>query len=111
MVVDDGVDGFAWGAYRFFNTTPKELVVQFEQKAVRVPGGWQPVTFALAGEARGFGVRVALADAIEKPLYSAVWEFDPNVRTVVFMVPGEDPRLSPVAFKAIPEDKGAVLAW
>jgi hypothetical protein len=110
MVIDDGTDGFGWGSYRFFNTTPKEMVVQFEQKAVRVPGGWKPVTFNPGGEPRGFGVRVALSESIEQPLYSAVWEFDPNVRTVVFMVPGSDPRLSPVAFKAIPEDKVAVAA-
>ncbi len=110
IVIDDGTDGFGWGSYRFFNTTAKEMVVQFEQKAIRVPGGWKPVTFPLAGEPRGLGVRVALAETIEQPLYSAVWEFDPNVRTVVFMVPGSDPRLSPVAFKAIPEDKMAVAA-
>jgi hypothetical protein len=54
------------------------------------------------------GLPVALAEAIEQSLYSAVWEYDPNVRTVVFMVSGEDPRLSPVAFKAIPEDKTAL---
>jgi hypothetical protein len=51
---------------------------------------------------------VALAEAIEQPLYSAVWEYDANIRTLVFMVPGADPRLSPVVFKAIPEDKAAV---
>ncbi len=110
MVIDDGTEGFGWGAYRFFNTTKKEMVVQFEQKAVRVPGGWKPVTIQLSGDTRGFGVRVALSETIEQPLYSAVWEYDPNVRTVVFMVPGSDPRLSPVAFKAIPEDKAAVSA-
>lgn len=110
MVIDDGTEGFGWGSYRFFNTTKMEMVVQFEQKAIRVPGGWKPTTFQLNGDARGIGVRVALAETIEQPLYSAVWEHDPNVRTVVFMVPGDDPRLSPVAFKAIPEDKNAVAA-
>lgn len=108
MVIDDSTEGFAWGSYRFLNTTQKEMVVQFDQKAIRVPGGWKPVNFPLDGEARGFGVRVALAESIEQPLYSAVWEYDPNIRTVVFMVPGDDPRLSPVVFKAIPEDKKAV---
>ena len=105
LVIDDGAEGFKWGSYRFFNTTEKELVVQFEQKAISVPGGWKPVSFELDGEPRGFGVRVATREQIEEPLYTAVWEYDPNIRTVVFMVPGSDPRESPVSFKAIPEDK------
>ena len=108
MVIEDDPAGFAWGSYRFINTTPKELVVQFEDKAIRIAAGWKPVNFTLGGAPRGFGVRVALAEAIEQPLYSAVWEYDANIRTLVFMVPGADPRLSPVVFKAIPEDKAAV---
>jgi hypothetical protein len=108
LVIEDDPAGFAWGAYRFINTTPKELVVQFEDKAIRIAAGWKPVNFTMGGAPRGFGVRVALAEAIEQPLYSAVWEFDPDIRTLVFMVPGADPRVSPVVFKAIPEDKKAV---
>ena len=104
LVIEDDPAGFAWGSYRFINTTPKELVVQFEDKAIRIAAGWKPVNFTMAGEPRGFGVRVALAEAIAQPLYSAVWEYDSNIRTLVFMVPGADPRMSPVAFKAIPED-------
>jgi hypothetical protein len=109
LVVDDDPAGFKWGTYRFLNTTPKELVVQMEQKAVRVPNGWKPVDLDLGGETRGVGARVALAEAIEKPLYSAVWEYDANVRTLCFLVPGTDPRLSPVAFKSIPEDRQSLL--
>lgn len=105
LVIEDDPAGFAWGSYRFINTTPKELVVQFEDKAIRIAAGWKPVNFTMGGEPRGFGVRVALAEAIAQPLYSAVWEYDANVRTLVFMVPGADPRVSPVVFKAIPEDK------
>ena len=110
LVIEDDPSGFAWGSYRFINTTPKELVVQFEDQAIRIPAGWKPINFTLGGEPRGFGVRVALAEAIAQPLYSAVWEYDANVRTLVFMVPGDDPRLSPVVFKAIPEDKRAAPA-
>jgi hypothetical protein len=105
MVIDDGTEGFKWGSFRFFNTTDKELVVQFDQKAISVPGGWKPVNFEMDGEPRGFAVRVATREEIEQPLYTAAWEYDPEVRTVVFMVPGNDPRESPVSFKAIPEEK------
>jgi len=105
LVVDDNPAGFHWGAYRFLNATPKELVVQMEKKAVRLPTGWKPVDIDLGGETRGIGARVALSEAIEKPLYSAVWEYDTEVRTLCFLVPGTDPRLSPVDFKAIPETR------
>ena len=105
LVVEDDAAGFTWGAYRFVNATPKELVVQLEQKAVRIPAGWKPVDLNLGGETRGIGARVALADAIETTIYSAVWEYNKDVRTLCFLVPGTDPRLSPVAFKSVPEDK------
>jgi hypothetical protein len=79
-----------------------------EQKAVKVPTGWKTVDLDLGGERRGVGARVALAEAISKPLYTAVWEYNEEVRTLCFLVPGDDPRLSPVMFKAIPEDKLAL---
>ncbi len=105
LVVDDNPAGFTWGTYRFLNATPKELVVQLEQKAVRVPAGWKTVDLNLGGDTRGVGARVALSEQIEKTLYSAVWEYNKDVRTLCFLVPGTDERLSPVAFKSIPEDK------
>ena len=109
FVVDDNPAGFKWGSYRFVNTSPKDLIVQMEQKSVRVPHGWKPIDLDLGGETRGVGARVALAESIEKPLYSAVWEYDTNVRTLCFLVPGTDPRLSPVSFKAIPEDRQSLV--
>lgn len=105
LVVDDNTAGFKWGSFRFLNTTPKSLVVQLEQKAVNVPEGWKPVDFDLGGETRGIGARIALKESIEKPLYSGVWEYDVNVRTLCFLVPGEDPRLGPVSFKSVPEER------
>ncbi|MEI7910363.1 MAG: hypothetical protein WCK77_12060 [Verrucomicrobiota bacterium] len=108
LVLDDNPVGFHWGAYRFLNATPKELAVKLENKAVRIPIGWKPVDLDLGGEARGFGAAVALTEDLASPLYSGVWEYDKNVRTLVIMVPGSDPRLSPVLFKAIPEDKTAI---
>lgn len=105
LIVDDDPTGFRWGSYRFLNASPKELVVQMEKKAIRVPTGWKPVDLDLGGETRGIGARVALSEAIEKPLYSAVWEYNTDIRILCFLVPGTDPRLSPVDFKAIPEDR------
>ena len=108
LVIEDSPEGFHWGMYRFLNATPKELTVQLEQKAVRVPAGWKPVDIDLGGETRGFGVSIALTDALDKPLYSAVWEYDKNARTLCILVVGTDARNSPVGLKAIPEDKLSV---
>jgi hypothetical protein len=105
FVFNDDPTGFRWGSYRFLNATPKELVVQLEKKAIKVPTGWKPVDLDLGGETRGIGARVALAESIEKPLYTAVWEYDTGIRILCFIVPSTDPRLGPVNMKAIPEDK------
>lgn len=105
FVFNDDPAGFAWGSYRFLNATPKELVVQLEKRAVKVPTGWKAVDLDLGGETRGIGARVALAESIEKPLYSAVWEYNTGIRVLCFIVPSTDPRLGPVTMKAIPEDK------
>ena len=105
MVIDDNPAGFRWGCYRFLNSTSKDLLIRMENKVVRIPQGWKPVDVELGGESRGFGAMVALPEATEKPIYSAVWQYDKNARTLCFLVPGTDPRLSPLSFKAIPEDR------
>lgn len=105
FVFNDDPAGFRWGSYRFLNATPKELVVQLEKKAIKVPTGWKPVDLDLGGETRGVGARVALSEAIQKPLYSAVWEYDTGIRILCFIVPSTDPRLGPVTMKAVSEDK------
>lgn len=107
-VFNDDPAGFAWGSYRFLNATPKELVVELEDKAVKVPTGWKAVDLDLGGETRGVGARVALTESIGKPLYSAVWEYNTGIRVLCFIVPSTDPRLGPVTMKAIPEDKRTV---
>lgn len=108
LILDDNPAGFHWGGYRFLNATPKELAIRLEDKAVRVPTGWKPVDLDLGGETRGVAVAAVLTDDLGKQLYSAVWEYDKNVRTLVFMIVGTDPRFSPVLFKAIPQDKLAL---
>jgi hypothetical protein len=102
---DDDAQGFAWGSYRYMNATPKDIVVQMEQKAVKVSAGWKAVDLNLGGETRGIGAGVTLAKSIETVLYSAVWEYDAYERTLCVIVPGTDPRLGPIAFKAVLEDK------
>lgn len=105
LVIDDDPAGFSWGSYRFINATPKELVVQMEKIAKRIPADWKPVDINLGGDTRGVGARISLAEKIEEPLYSAVWEYQTESRTLCFLVPGSDARTSPIDFKAIPEDQ------
>ena len=42
-------------------------------------------------------------DEPEVPIYSAIWEQRRDMRSLVFLVPGQNPRLGPVALKMIPE--------
>lgn len=105
VVFDDNPANFPWGAFRFLNATPKELVVQLEQKAIKLPAGWKPVNLDLGGETRGIGARLALAESIEKPIYTAVWEHDAMIRTLCFIVPATDPRMGVIEVKAVPENR------
>ncbi|MCW1886877.1 hypothetical protein OKA04_19210 [Luteolibacter flavescens] len=104
VVFDDNPAGFRWGTYRFLNSTPKEMEVRLEKKAVRVPVGWKPVDLDIGGDNRGFSA-LFIIPGNTKPLYSAIWEYDKEMRTLCFLVPSEDPRIGPVAVKAIPEDR------
>ena len=108
VVFDDNPAEFPWGAYRFLNATPKEMVAQMEQKAVKLPTGWKAVNLTLDGDVRGVGARLALAEKIETPLYTAIWEYDPTIRTLCFIVPATDPRMGVVEVKAVPEDRRTV---
>lgn len=108
MTIDDDPKGFAWGSYRFLNATSKEIVIQLEKTVRPVPPGWKPVELLPGGATRGVPVIFGTAGRMTKPVYSAVWEFDPGIRTLCFLVPGTDPGQSPIAVKAIPEDRNTV---
>ena len=105
MAIDDDPKNFAWGSFRFLNATSQEIVVQIEKAVRPVPPGWKPVELLPGGATRGMSVLFGTAGRMNKPVYSAVWEFDPAVRTLCFLVPGTDPGRSPIAVKAIPEDR------
>ncbi|RYD46203.1 MAG: hypothetical protein EOP85_07915, partial [Verrucomicrobiaceae bacterium] len=85
MAIDDDPKGFAWGSFRFLNATSQEIVVQLEKTARPVPAGWKPVEMLPGGTTRGIPVLFGTAGRMTKPVYSAVWEFDPGVRTLCFL--------------------------
>jgi hypothetical protein len=105
FVLEDDVGNFAWGSTRFINATGRKLFFGYEKKLVALPPSWDPAQTEPGGDARNMEVKFFFADQPSRPFYSGVWEQNPELRMLVFLVPGEDPRLGPVAMKMIPEDR------
>lgn len=106
LVIEDDASSFAWGTMRFLNASGQEVVVQVDQKAVKVPTGWKPVDLRPEGSSRNLGIRIALAATIETPAYTSVWEHREDSRSLLFVLRGADSRLGSLMVKAIPEMKG-----
>ena len=109
-ILDDDPSNFAWGTTRFINVTGRQLVFVYEKKLVALPASWTPVLASPGGETRNMEVKFFFRDEPAKPFYSSVWEQNSDLRMLVFLVPGEDPRLGPVAMKMIPEDRRLIKA-
>jgi hypothetical protein len=105
FVIDDDASNFGWGTIRFINATGKELLVRHDKTIKPLPAAWTPVDIAPGGEARNTGVQVVTRQDTKSILYSAVWEHDPEIRKLVFVVPGREVRTGVVEFKIIPEDR------
>jgi hypothetical protein len=109
-VIDDDTTGFPWGGIRFINASGKKLAFVFEKKTVVLPASWTPVSVNPEGVSRNMETQLFLFDQPAAPIYSAIWEQQQDVRMLIFIVAGEDPRLGPVAMKMISEDRRATLA-
>lgn len=105
FVIEDDARDFAWGSIRFINATGREVVFGCEKKLVPIPAAWNPVQAEPGGATRNMEVKFFFRDQPARAFYSGVWEQNPDLRMLVFLVPGEDPRLGPVAMKMIPEDR------
>ena len=110
FVLDDDTSSFAWGSTRFINATGRELVYGCEKKALLLPSSWNPVQTAVSGEPRNMEVKFFFRDEPARPFYSGIWEYNPVQRMLVFLIPGDDTRLGPVAMKMIPEDRRLIQA-
>jgi hypothetical protein len=109
-VIDDDTADFPWGGIRFINASGKKLAFVFEKKTVILPASWTPVSVNPGGVSRNMETQLFIFDQPAVPVYSAIWEQQQDVRMLIFIVPGEDPRLGPVAMKMISEDRRASLA-
>ncbi|MBB5353187.1 hypothetical protein HNR46_003441 [Haloferula luteola] len=109
FALNDSPEGFTWGTFRMVNATPKPLNLIFGKKRLRLPTGWKPVDVDPDGET-SLPVGLALSEDPSTPLYTSRWSASPDIRRLVFIMPGTDPRLGPLAMKIIPEDRRLVVS-
>ena len=104
-VMEDASDSFSWGTFRIINITSKTIGFRWENNAKRIPTGWNPVDVSPKGRKRNMEVALYAKESEDatKPFYRAVWEHRPDMRQLVFLVPGTDKSLGPVACKFVPE--------
>lgn len=107
LVVEDDSSAFAWGSLRFINTTEKPYMVRCEKETQAIPEGLKPFDVVLGGEARNIGIQLFSEDQPETILYSAVWEHDPNIRKLVFIMPAASPDQQELKVAIIPQDQRA----
>jgi hypothetical protein len=110
FVIEDSPERFGWGNLRFINATGKALLVRQDKLVKELPAAWTPVDLAPGGEARNVGVMLAAKADTTAVLYSSVWEHHPEVRKLVFVIPGEDVRTGALDLKIIPEDRRTLAA-
>ncbi len=106
-VLEDNVANFPWGTFRFLNVCGTDLAVTLGSLSKAVPAAWQPLDF-LPGEKKPLAVEIAMKDKKSGRLqtaYASMWNDDPDVRRLVFVAPGTDPRLGPLEIKIVPEDR------
>lgn len=105
FVIEDDTANFPWGSVRVLNATGVELLILHEKITKALPNSWNPVNIDQKGKARNVGVQIAARANPKKILYSGVWEHDPQVRKLAFLLPGTDGRTGEIATKIIPQDK------
>lgn len=108
FVIEDSSKNFGWGTFRFINATGKELLVRNDKVTKSLPEAWKAVDINPGGSARNMGIQLAARDNLTAILYSAVWEYEPDVRKLIIIVPGTDAQNGAVNLKIIPEDRRSV---
>jgi hypothetical protein len=109
FAIEDDSTSFPWGTSRILNATGKPLEVVLGSIRKQLPPAWQPVDLRPGGD-KALAVSLASTDAPRKPLYTGVWKPENDVRRLVFVIPGTDSRLGPLALKVIPEDRQSLAA-
>jgi hypothetical protein len=107
IVMEDGEQGFPWGALRFVNTADKPLMIRCGEETKPIPESFGTLDINPGGEARNLGVQLFSDKEPDAILYSAVWEHDPNLRKLIFIMAAGDPSSKDLSLEIIPQDKRA----
>jgi len=105
IVVEDSSTGFPWGTLRFVNTTDKPLMIRNEKGTAPIAESMAVADIAIEGDARNMGIQLFSESEPDEILYSAVWEHDPNLRKLIFIVAAEDTAIKELTLEIIPQDK------
>ncbi len=107
VVVEDSIEGFAWGTLRFLNATGKSYALRCEDQSKTLPEAAEVLDVALAGATRNIGVQLLSEAGGGEVLYSAVWEHDPKLRKLILILPPADPESKNPVLEIIPQDQRA----
>lgn len=105
IAIDDSTSAFPWGSIRFLNTTGNPLTIRFGTDLKPLPAGDKVVNITPDGPTRRVGVQLFVEEKPDEILYSAVWEHDPKVRKLIFVLPGTNSQTKAVELRVIPEDQ------
>ena len=105
IALDDSSAAFPWGSLRLFNASANSLMIRYGTEEKALTEGDVPVDIVPGGEARNVGVQLFKEKEPTEILYSAVWEHEPMVRKLIFIVPAADPKTKAIELKIIPEDQ------
>lgn len=108
FVIEESTAGFGWGTLRFINATDKELLVRHDKEIKTLPETWKAVDINPGGSMRNIGIQMAARSDLKAILYSAVWEYEPDVRKLIIVVPGTDAQTGAVNLKIVPEDRRSI---
>lgn len=105
LVLDDAATSFPWGSLRFVNTAKKPLMIRCDKETTAIAESPAHINLQPGGEARNIGVQIFSEEAPDEVFYSAVWERNPNLRKLIFVVPAEDSENKGVTLEIIPQDQ------
>lgn len=105
LIIEDDQGDFGWGTFRLINVTAHPLAFRWDKKGQELKPGWKATDIEPGGKPRNMEVFLYDKKDLENPLYRAVWEYRPDMRQLVFVVPSQDASMGPYQFKFVPETR------
>jgi len=105
FVTEDDVAAFAWGTLRFVNTTDMMLMIRCDKETKPLAAAVSTIDIALEGDSRNIGVQIFAEEKPDLILFSAIWEYDPNIRKVVVITAVDGSESEELALEIIPQDQ------